>query len=109
DGRPEERCGAAAPAAARDRRGGPVGEPVGRACGEGLWGGLVERAFCRYLIAAPQALIWRTPLRRGGRAVECTALEMRHTRKGIGASNPSLSAIPHSELTRPFWSHRVQA
>ena len=25
--------------------------------------------------------------------VECTALEMRHTRKGIGGSNPSLSAI----------------
>src|ERR1700761_4249653 len=31
--------------------------------------------------------------RRGGRVVECTALEMRHTRKGIGGSNPSLSAI----------------
>ena len=31
-------------------------------------------------------------LRRGGRAVECTALEMRHTGKGIGGSNPSLSA-----------------
>ena len=26
--------------------------------------------------------------------VECTALEMRHTRKGIGGSNPSLSAMP---------------
>lgn len=25
--------------------------------------------------------------------VECTALEMRHTCKGIGGSNPSLSAI----------------
>ncbi len=25
--------------------------------------------------------------------VESTALEMRHTRKGIGGSNPSLSAI----------------
>ena len=24
--------------------------------------------------------------------VECTALEMRHTRKGIGGSNPPLSA-----------------
>ena len=31
---------------------------------------------------------------RGGRVVECTALEMRHTRKGIGGSNPSLSAKP---------------
>lgn len=36
----------------------------------------------------------RTAPRRGGRVVECTALEMRHTRKGIGGSNPSLSAIP---------------
>ncbi len=29
--------------------------------------------------------------------VECTALEMRHTRKGIEGSNPSLSAkdLPH--------------
>jgi hypothetical protein len=26
--------------------------------------------------------------------VESTALEMRHTRKGIGGSNPSLSARP---------------
>ena len=31
-------------------------------------------------------------LRRGGRVVECTALEMRHGRKSIGGSNPSLSA-----------------
>ncbi len=31
--------------------------------------------------------------RRGGRAVECTALEMRHACKGIGGSNPPLSAI----------------
>ena len=31
--------------------------------------------------------------RRGGRVVECTALEMRHACKGIGGSNPSLSAI----------------
>jgi hypothetical protein len=29
---------------------------------------------------------------RGGRAVECTALEMRHTGNRIGGSNPSLSA-----------------
>ena len=27
--------------------------------------------------------------------VESTALEMRHTRKGIGGSNPSLSASTH--------------
>ena len=31
--------------------------------------------------------------RRGGRVVECTALEMRHRCKPIGGSNPSLSAI----------------
>ena len=31
-------------------------------------------------------------LRRGGRVVECTALEMRHTREGIQGSNPCLSA-----------------
>jgi hypothetical protein len=31
-------------------------------------------------------------LGRGGRVVECTALEMRHTREGIEGSNPSLSA-----------------
>src|SRR5436853_1044105 len=30
---------------------------------------------------------------RGGRVVECTALEMRHRCKPIGGSNPSLSAI----------------
>ena len=33
------------------------------------------------------------PPRRGGRVVDCTALEMRHTRKGIGSSNLPLSAI----------------
>ena len=30
--------------------------------------------------------------RRGGRVVECTALEMRHRGDSIGGSNPSLSA-----------------
>ena len=30
--------------------------------------------------------------RRGGRVVECTALEMRHRGNSIGGSNPSLSA-----------------
>lgn len=30
--------------------------------------------------------------------VECTALEMRHTRKGIGGSNPSLSAITFCQV-----------
>ena len=32
------------------------------------------------------------PQRRGGRVVECTALEMRHTGNRIGGSNPPLSA-----------------
>ena len=32
------------------------------------------------------------PSRRGGRVVECTALEMRHTGNRIEGSNPSLSA-----------------
>src|SRR6202012_5776676 len=35
------------------------------------------------------------PRRRGGRVVECTALEMRHTGNRIGGSNPSLSATLH--------------
>lgn len=35
----------------------------------------------------------RSRMRRGGRVVECTALEMRHTCKGIVGSNPTLSAI----------------
>src|SRR6266700_7228963 len=34
---------------------------------------------------------------RGGRVVECTALEMRHRCKPIGGSNPSLSASPALE------------
>ena len=34
----------------------------------------------------------RTALRRGGRVVECTALEMRHRCKPIGSSNLPLSA-----------------
>jgi hypothetical protein len=32
--------------------------------------------------------------RRGGRVVECTALEMRRGGNSTGGSNPSLSAIP---------------
>src|SRR6266702_6883771 len=38
--------------------------------------------------------------RRGGRAVECTALEMRHTGNRIEGSNPSLSAIPVCVIAR---------
>ena len=37
--------------------------------------------------------------RRGGRVVECTALEMRHRCKPIGGSNPSLSASPNFQST----------
>src|SRR5262252_2701521 len=37
---------------------------------------------------------------RGGRVVDGTGLENRHTRKGIGGSNPSLSAITFSKLRR---------
>ena len=42
----------------------------------------------------------RESLRRGGRAVECTALEMRHARKGIGGSNPPLSASARQAVER---------
>jgi hypothetical protein len=38
------------------------------------------------------------PRRRGGRVVECTALEMRHTGNRIGGSNPSLSARERHQL-----------
>ena len=38
--------------------------------------------------------------RRDGRVAEGTRLESAHTRKGIGGSNPSLSAIFPSESTR---------
>src|SRR6202007_252657 len=43
---------------------------------------------------APDLAPWR-----GGRVVECTALEMRHRCKPIGGSNPSLSARP--QVVRP--------
>src|SRR5258708_28821277 len=38
---------------------------------------------------------------RGGRVVECTALEMRHRCKPIGGSNPSLSAKPDVRTCSP--------
>jgi hypothetical protein len=37
---------------------------------------------------------------RGGRVVECTALEMRHRCKPIGGSNPSLSATTLFSIVR---------
>lgn len=47
-----------------------------------------------------------TARRRGGRVVECTALEMRHTCKGIVGSNPTLSAILQNHATE-FLSKNV--
>ncbi len=41
-------------------------------------------------LARPSVL---TAPRRGGRVVECTALEMRRAWKGTVGSNPTLSAI----------------
>ena len=42
----------------------------------------------------------RRGTRRGGRVVECTALEMRHRCKPIGGSNPSLSATPSKNSSK---------
>src|SRR4051794_19971030 len=48
--------------------------------------------------------------RRGGRVVECTALEMRHRCKPIGGSNPSLSAnISSSVLFLLFFKSPLDA
>jgi hypothetical protein len=46
------------------------------------------RSAAKYDGSTAALLVWR-----GGRVVECTALEMRHTGNRIGGSNPSLSAI----------------
>ena len=52
---------------------------------------LASPDFARYV---PDALQQRDQIiRRGGRVVERTALEMRHTCKGIVGSNPTLSTI----------------
>lgn len=50
--------------------------------------------FRRSGLAPRGAYLYEAPdqLRRGGRVVECTALEMRHGGNSIGGSNPSLSA-----------------
>jgi hypothetical protein len=66
---------------ARRSKGGQ-GRPVGGLVSPGPVGyNDAHRRLCR-----------RSALRRGGRVVECTALEMRHTGNRIGGSNPSLSA-----------------
>ena len=46
--------------------------------------------------------------RRGGRVVECTALEMRRTREGTQGSNPCLSAT-QSQHQSPSSGRRVNA
>ena len=57
-------------------------------------------AEMKYPLSALPLMVMRTPritaptrLRRGGREVECTALEMRHTGNRIVGSNPPLSAM----------------
>ena len=57
---------------------------------------LASPSHTRYV---PPALKSADPMRRGGREVECTALEMRHTCKGIVGSNPTLSAITKSLIS----------
>ena len=56
---------------------------------------VLQTAGC-YVISRPvstsRVLPGRSISRRDGRAVECTALEMRHRGNSIGGSNPSLSA-----------------
>lgn len=51
----------------------------------------------------------RGTLRRGGRAVECTALEMRHACKGIGGSNPPLSAKTPIRGHSPKTTHSLKS
>ena len=50
----------------------------------------------------------RIALRRGGRVVECTALEMRHRCKPIGGSNPSLSASKSLKLNEKIYSPELR-
>jgi hypothetical protein len=76
----------------RKRAGKPPRGPGARSgSGQGC-----EKLATEGCLARPACVV-TSPLRQqrprtGGREVECTALEMRHTRKGIGGSNPSLSA-----------------
>ncbi len=59
---------------------------------------LETKPFAWALVRGLNDVLWparldRGPrLRRGGRVVECTALEMRHTGNRIGSSNLPLSA-----------------
>src|SRR5262249_43306848 len=64
----------------------------GRAA-KGTWSALVWPRRLGYTTGATTGLRGPTrPRRRGGRVVDRTALEMRHTGNRIGGSNPSLSA-----------------
>ena len=65
----------------------PATRELGRMREVGGRSHLRKQAFVARFRALARPRLWR-----GGRVVECTALEMRHTRKGIGGSNPSLSA-----------------
>jgi hypothetical protein len=52
-------------------------------------------------VMSPHVILSEVPTsvsRRGGRVVDGTGLENRHTRKGIGGSNPSLSASETARL-----------
>ena len=64
----------------------------------------VGRGLCLRYLAHQRSTKSRLN-RRGGRVVDRTALEMRHTRKRIGGSNPPLSARFFSEIIfRQFFS-----
>jgi hypothetical protein len=51
------------------------------------------------------ASVGRLPIRRGGRAVECTGLENRRPLTGTVGSNPTLSAIRHINSRRSRSDH----
>ena len=54
----------------------------------------------------PLGLIASARSGRGGRAVDCTGLENRQTRKGFGSSNLPLSANIINKLART-WGGRI--
>ena len=79
------------PGGAPVQSGNRFDQSEGEACGDATFS-----QFFRHSGLAPRgAYLYEAPdqLRRGGRVVECTALEMRHGGNSIGGSNPSLSAI----------------
>ena len=61
---------------------------------------LVSNRYCLYGVR--RACHQADQPRRGGRVVECTALEMRHGCKPIGGSNPPLSA---NQLVKSLFLH----